>query len=404
MTQKLLTEDQDKRLRELASTGEYYYSDLQKFFPEFTLQQIQNYCMHRKIKCKKRDLWTKEELEAVTKYCEQGLSFEEMVPLLNNKWTAKNIHKYCITHKIYNTRFNFWTKEEEDLLTKLLESGMYRFRDLPQFFPKRSFGTIQQKILRMGLTTKHKNSCYVFDQDYWNVPTKNNCYYAGFLMADGCIFKEDNCSRFLLNISLRDKDLMDNFQKEIKSNHKIRHYKKKSPGSDNIYDYIFLSIGGIQKWEEPLWKYYGMRPNKTKRFPAPNLTKIEHKLAYTLGYFDGDGSVLVRKNNTLVLSVISSNRTIIEYFKDLFESFNISRLNNTWKNNEIIDRRNEGTAYLYHIGGFRACVIYELIMRTNPPFFLKRKWLKPEIIEIVNKAKSRPEWPEESFFQNILNG
>ena len=404
MNKKILTDQEDQKLRELMSTGEYSYSDVAKFFPNYSKEQITNYCFGQKIKGKTRKLWTQEEHENVKKWCEEGMDFEDMVPLLNNRWTADKIHKYCIRKKIYNIKFNFWSNEEKELLKNLLDTGMYRHRDLPQFFPKRNFGTIRAQIIRMGLKTKHKNSCYVFDQDYFNQPTIINSYIAGYWMADGCIYKDnrDNKYSFRINLSLRDKSFIDLVQKEIKSNHKLRIYKKKSPGSDNIYDYVSFGLGGIDNWIDPLFKYFGMCSQKTKRFPAPNLTDIKHKLAYILGYFDGDGSVSVGKDNILALSVCSSNKTILEYIRDLFESFNIPRLNNAYGNNLILDARDNKSLYIYRVGGFRACVIYEILMRLNIPC-LERKWKKLEILELVNTAKARPEWPEESFFQNILN-
>lgn len=356
MAKTIFSPDEVSKFNQLASTYKYSIKELTNFFPNRSENQIKNYCSNNNIRISNKIISSPEE----------------------------------------------WTDEEILKLKTLLETGNYQYTDLPKFFPNRTLYSIKSKAQYNNLHSKHRCSQYTFDQHYFDSLTLENCYWAGFIMADGNLLKVKNKNSFVFSLLLAIKDLdhLQKFKKSIKSDHPIITYKKKSPRSDFIGEYCRISIGGVDNWMPNLLNIFGMRIRKTNYFSPPKLTKNIEKFSYCCGYFDGDGCLSYQKNH-FTMNVVSSNKLILEYIRDFFISLNLPKLK--FKNfSSKISLSKSKTYYSYTISGFQACIIHELISRIEIPK-LKRKWENPEIIEIIKYWKSKPEWPNELFFQNILN-
>lgn len=345
-------------------------------------------------------IFSPEEEAKIRELCASGLYYhQDMVQFFENK-TMQQIRTYCKKNKIFNNKKNFWSKEDEEKLEKLLKSGFYRFEDLPKEFPDKSISALKAKTRNMGLSNFHPPSKYVFDQYYFDKLTLTNCYMGGYFAADGNIMKIKNTWIFTMTVAEKDSCFIDFLKTEFKSTHKVRIYQHKSPHSDFIGSYHAFRIGGVTKWVDNLNKYFGIFPNKTKHFPPPALENMQQKLAYLKGYLDGDGCLNV-SNNNFTIYIASSNKNILIWIKDLIDSFEIPSMIKNRKQN--INLREDEQCYYYSMGGFKACILYELISRVNTKFCLNRKWLNPDVLRIINKAKLKSKWPREEFFQEILN-
>src|ERR1700679_891927 len=87
-----------------------------------------------------------------------------------------------------------WT-EEEIILLRNVYSGLY-LKDLIKFFPNRTMNAIVTKASQLKLKSdfyrKGVPRKYTVDHNYWSVFTNENCYWGGFMAADGCVSKSKN--------------------------------------------------------------------------------------------------------------------------------------------------------------------------------------------------------------------
>ena len=187
----------------------------------------------------------------------------------------------------------------------------------------------------------------------------------------------------------------------IQSNYPIKIQPQKSPSYPyRINNQYIFSTKRANRWAEKLKEHFGIIPKKTKRFPPPNLNNNKEKLSYLAGLIDGDGSI-VFSNDSLSISICSCNKELLIWIKDFIEELNLPTLRNLGYPQISIPKYEN--CYYYSISGFRAFILHELIMRINVTY-LKRKWDNPIVIDKKKIYKESSKWPNEIFFQNILNG
>src|SRR5574343_154075 len=143
----------------------------------------------------------------------------------------------------------------------------------------------------------------MYNINYFDNINEKSSYILGFILADGSIqcrdYKESKYSGYgyniVINLHLKDIEILNFIKNEICPNNKIYIYKK--IGSDNIYrEQCKLSISS----KELVYKIInlGIFPSKTGKETLPN---IEEKYYPDLlrGFFDGDGSIYVGKQKGL---------------------------------------------------------------------------------------------------------
>jgi Mor family transcriptional regulator len=166
---------------------------------------------------------------------------------------------------------------------------------------------------------------YRIDTDIFSTYTQNSCYWAGFIAADGNVFK------YTLKIALKKDDVghLKKFLDFAKADYKIKEMKK----------YVSVSINS-KKIVGDLKARFNIIPRKSLILQPPiNLPKnmLKH---YLRGYFDGDGSVYWSSN--IRACFISGSPYIMKWFKNvIFNSLEIDK--NVWKNK----KKNEYRISLY---------------------------------------------------------
>jgi hypothetical protein len=141
-------------------------------------------------------------------------------------------------------------------------------------------------------TTQIAKSKYSCDHSFFSRDNEQSFYWAGFVAADGCVFKRGNSTT--LNVSLSEKDLdhLKRFKLDLNFDGKItRSVTKHSLTNPNWNDSIKrgISISSFQMFQD--LKRFNINPNKTKVYTFPfwleNHPLVNH---FMRGYADGDGS------------------------------------------------------------------------------------------------------------------
>lgn len=144
--------------------------------------------------------------------------------------------------------------------------------------------TAVQRILKKnGVNLRKKTSCLKCDRSFFSKFTKESCYWAGFIMADGYIRKDRNT----LHIKLKklDKIHLEKFLTCMDIHENIIKESK---------DYCYINIS-FDKIKNDIKNNFEIGPNKTKNTVLPKKIPSEYISHFIRGYFDGDGSVTFQK-------------------------------------------------------------------------------------------------------------
>lgn len=192
-------------------------------------------------------------------------------------------------------------------------------------------------------------------------------YVLGFFAADGNMIKNNRDAHFI-NFEITDKDLLEEIQKVLGSNHKITRRIR----NENQKPAYRLQIGSKTIFEDLIKS--GLTPRKSKviKFPRVPEKYLSH---FIRGYFDGDGSVTVgnyarkdrgNKKHKVILSGFTCGSQ--DFLKEIHEKLK--------KFSEI----RGGTLY-HHDGAYRlyfstsdSLALYKFIYdKASAKLFLSRK-------------------------------
>lgn len=150
--------------------------------------------------------------------------------------------------------------------------------------------TIKKRLIEVGIPirtraqqnfyTNKKRKKSVNENYFKNIDTVNKAWVLGFLMADGSIRKDRNEIR--INLSAVDTEILLKIKEELKIEAEVT--TKETNQGFNVSSLYWTS----EEQKKDLSKF-GIVPKKTYLpLHLPNLSN-KLKLAFILGYFDGDG-------------------------------------------------------------------------------------------------------------------
>ncbi len=303
------------------------------------------------------------------------------------------------------TRKN-WTKEEEQKLIELCATGQFNFKQMAEqlgvTIPSVKF---RAKVLGIDNSLYPRVCKYSYNKNFFSEIRPESCYWAGILNTDGCLFYKKNTSypTILWQISSKDENHMKRFIEDIKSTHKYSRRKQNSHFYDRklsqTNDIVCLRIEGPYDWVRDLEKY-GFVRSKTRRSPRLQSENLLHKLSLACGLIDGDGFIYrATDKRGIHLGLCGVNRELLEWLKDIYESFQIPTLSN--RGLPQIEAKNGKNLYVWTVGGLSGAIFLQ-ILRSIPVPKMSRKWDNPEILECLEYWKSRTDvWPPQSFFDAI---
>ena len=123
-----------------------------------------------------------------------------------------------------------------------------------------------------------------------NIDTEEKAYWLGFIAADGCVYKmSKNAYRLQINLSYKDIEHLELFNKCLESDYKINVKKLKNS------DICELKIASKQLTDDLI--ELGITPNKSLKVEMPNID-IDLIPHFIRGYFDGDGCITYSETPT----------------------------------------------------------------------------------------------------------
>lgn len=135
--------------------------------------------------------------------------------------------------------------------------------------------------------------------------TPENCYWAGFIAADGYIWKGYNLG---CELSIKDKEHLNKMRNFLQSNAEIKERERESFGKQHKYCSIqFNSVELVKDLEAN----FNITNNKSLSYQPPNLPPnlVRH---FIRGYIDGDGGIGWHKyNNKSRLNVYSGSKELL---------------------------------------------------------------------------------------------
>ena len=225
---------------------------------------------------------------------------------------------------------------------------------------------IKKTPIQYSIDVDNKNSLirhrkYDFDTNFFEkIDTQEKAYWLGFLYADGCITHKE------VRLELQAKDLLHlkKFLTAINAFTKEPRYRKET----NSYLIYLNSKKMINDLIE-----LGCMQRKTFliQFPTEDQVPDVFIRHFMRGYFDGDGCIYVRKNNSGVnLFSVTGTETFIDSYKIKIEK----------KNNVKLRQTASKEIKTLELGGNNQIKkIYEFLYR-DATIYLNRKKEKFEII------------------------
>jgi len=210
-------------------------------------------------------------------------------------------------------------------------------------------------IKKGGRHKKYK----VNDNFFSKIDDENSAYILGFLFADGYVYKKRNGISMCLKRN--DKYILEKISNILESNYPlvdiISQYDEKYNISYKSRLYIISKkmINDLEK--------YGCHQNKsdTLKFPLIDDNLRRH---FMRGYFDGDGTVFITKQNIIRFGIVSTKEfcNVFLYYLPYSGKSKITKENRTNKN-----------VYYISIGGTNTIKPIYHFLYDDATIFLNRK-------------------------------
>ena len=222
--------------------------------------------------------------------------------------------------------------------------------------------------------------------DYFSIiKTRSQAYWLGWLFAEGWISQYGESSRykrpyyrFGVACSSKDSFLIHKFAEEIgfESNKIKTKIYETLKGSREL---LYLRISNFDFAEYLKWNGFIIGNKKSKNIKFPILKNRKLRLAFLLGYFDGDGKMGTTQ-------IASGSKIFLEQIKSKFEIKGKIRKQISCFYDSIKDRIVEGSTYIISLG---PSLFNEMLINYSDSLKRKRipKYTLNQRLEKANKAR-----------------
>ena len=213
------------------------------------------------------------------------------------------------------------------------------------FKDKYCSGEINMVLRKLGITRPNGTQAKINHDYFENIDSEHKAYWLGFVYADGSITKKvyekgSYTYRLRMELMFEDKYILEQMALDLESDLKPKEYYNNTSHFEGYNKpkhtaYIMFSS---KKMGEDLVKL-GVMPNKTlilKSLPSIPDNLMKH---FIRGYFDGDGSVYLTKDNTIKTAFYGTHD-----FINSIQDFLIKELDLTKK--KITDQKEANVSFV----------------------------------------------------------
>lgn len=219
--------------------------------------------------------------------------------------------------------------------------------------------TVYKILKKYGITKtpSQARQTYSANEQYFdNIETARQAYWLGFLSGDGGVAK----NKLILNLSIKDKIILEQFNKDVQSNNIIHQYGK------------FVNLTITSDTIVKSLQQHNIVPNKTKLFTLSDKIPTHLLGKYILGLNDADGCFSVDKKRGLRMSMLGTTEAMKQVQNILIEQCGVNK--NKLQNHHSTPY----IKYLVYSGNRQLAKIIDFLYRDSD-FHLPRKY------EIVKK-------------------
>jgi hypothetical protein len=194
-----------------------------------------------------------------------------------------------------------WTPQELNTLKENYKKlPMY---ELLNMFPGKSSSSIRSQAYRLGESSENvaerismcRAKPSVMDTYFKDVNNISAAFVSGLIASDGNVYIGKNTKRIVIKLKVDDRAYLEGIRNFIGLSGEL-YLVKREEGyilgrKVNVKDQVMLNIYSVKTAVKHLEENYNITPNKTLTLKPPNITDLRAKIAYTVGYIDGDGSI-----------------------------------------------------------------------------------------------------------------
>jgi len=199
----------------------------------------------------------------------------------------------------------------------------------------------------------------MLNHEYFNSPNLENSYVAGFIAADGNIWKKNGKNRLSIDLQARDYEYLKNIS-ALFSNKEIKITKRGYPKLE-IFSKQIVS---------DLERNFSITENKSLTLKPPKL-EGQNALAFIIGNLDGDGSIIIRKDrwNELCIQFLGTLE-LLDWIKNQLSQYcDVST---------TTIKHYKPNLYTMRFHCSKAKQVYSILNRITVPK-MARKWNRPEL-------------------------
>lgn len=179
-------------------------------------------------------------------------------------------------------------QEKQELVEKY-KAGNFTCTDLAKIYNisrEAVGGLLKRRHILINNNQSQLQRKYTLDESYFDeINTEAKAYFLGLLYADGYNNEERNCVQ--ISLQEQDKEILELFNKEIKSNRPLLflNLKKYNKNNQNCYRLSISSVKISKRLKE-----LGCLQKKSFKIIFPTFLREDLIRHFIRGYFDGDGS------------------------------------------------------------------------------------------------------------------
>lgn len=259
-----------------------------------------------------------------------------------------------------------WSKSEKQILQ--VNWGNVKQNEIKLLLPNRSIQSIQKMAQRLKLDGKagYVSRKYHFNTRFFDTLNRQNCYWAGFIAADGYIYDRDKS--VAIGLARKDRIILEEFKKITNYDGVIFDYINEKDNTKSSK----LTFYGADKWVNILFNKFHVHQAKSLTLrPPSSLTDLELIYSFIIGYFDGDGTAHwdYDGNGRQVFNFgFVGTYRMLSWIKEYVD---ILVPKSSW--GEVNIGESNGYPKLNYRGR-RALEIHNILKNFELPFRLERKW------------------------------